>query len=153
MCFVEWDRATGSIDDVRPFDVGEAGAHRLPRFIQPLVNLAGDIADLGPDILTFTIAVGPDVEDLGVTCLRFDVLRNGFLAVFHKRFDARIEKPRRLTGLPAAILRFKVVTEEMPGHGCHGHIALAPCWEVILELVILGKLVPGDAALKKASAY
>jgi hypothetical protein len=51
-----------------------------PNF-DPRIHSQSDVADFSPNVLPFSIAVGPDKENIGIPGLTFNVLRYSFLVL------------------------------------------------------------------------
>jgi hypothetical protein len=136
LCFIQGDWMDSCIHDVCAFDVGKSRSNGPSRIYQARVAFASNITDLGADVLTFTIAIRPDVEILAPASFGFDVLGDALFSVFDERFDPRFEQRRRIARAPFLEPLLEVVTDQMAGHGGHDHIALAPGRKVELEFIV-----------------
>lgn len=66
---------------LRSLDVAEP----CPEHLHVRIYFECDIADLGPDMFAFSITIGPDEEDGGISCLCLDVARHDLLVLVQVR--------------------------------------------------------------------
>jgi hypothetical protein len=74
-----------------------------PHF-DPRVRSQSNVAHFGPDVLPFSIAVGPDVENLGISGLGLNVLRYSFLVLQLSVFGMSKHKSQQLHRTDAIVL-------------------------------------------------
>lgn len=58
--------------DIPSLNIAESG----PLDLDLSIPLLRSISDLATDMLTFSVTIRPDKQDIGVPCLLFDVLGN-----------------------------------------------------------------------------
>jgi hypothetical protein len=60
-----------------PLNVAESGSFDL----NARIAFAGNVSDLGADVFTFSVTVGPDEKDVAVSSLLLDVFRNSLFVL------------------------------------------------------------------------
>ena len=145
--FVELSGVLCGVNDMRSFCVGKTCSYCAPRTDQSLVAFCCCQPNLGTDVLTFAVAVGPDIEHIGLASESFDVLYNSFTFATRQNLNASVKERRWVAGVPVPISRLKFRGEQTAQHRGHGDAARTPLRKDVVELVVLHISVPLDVVL------
>lgn len=98
-------------------------------------------------MLSFAVTIRPNEENLGVTCLRLDIVCNRLLILIDVDVGGGLEELTRCTRPPSFELRIKVNTGQVAKHTGHDNRAIAPFSKVVVEFVVLDILIATDRVL------
>jgi hypothetical protein len=90
--FVEIGGMMCGVNDMCSFDVGKMCSYCAASATQSLVALCCHRPNLGAYMLTFAVAVGPDIEHVGPASVTLDIFLNRLVVATNENVDASWNK-------------------------------------------------------------